>query len=142
MKTMKMILCLVCVICLISSHTNPLFSQNASESASADTSTDAGLVAENADSTANASTASEFEADVTGEIILEEIKIEAVVETPSVGIVPKRVDPEFGQMEFMDRSFEKELKAVPKQPMLISNELKGVNKIKKKQDRIYQEKSK
>lgn len=66
-----------------------------------------------------------------GEIFLGEIKIEAVVETPSVAIVPKRLDPNFGKMEFMDRSFETELKAIPTRPMLLGNEMKGVNKIKK-----------
>jgi len=68
----------------------------------------------------------------SGEIILEEIKIEAVIETPSVAIVPKRVNPEFGKMEFLDRSFENELKAIPSKPMLIEEELKEVDKIQKR----------
>lgn len=67
----------------------------------------------------------------SGEIVLEEIKIEAIIETPSVAIVPKRLKPDFGKMEFIDRSFEKELKAIPKKPMLTKDDLNGINKIKK-----------
>lgn len=70
-------------------------------------------------------------APTSSEIVLEEIKIEAVVETPSVALVPKRLTPDFGKMEFVDRSFEKELKAVPKQPMLTEGDLKEVKQIKK-----------
>jgi len=70
-------------------------------------------------------------APASSEIVLEEIKIEAVVETPSVALVPKRLTPDFGKMEFVDRSFEKELKAVPKQPMLTDGDLKEVKQIKK-----------
>jgi hypothetical protein len=67
---------------------------------------------------------------VSTEIVLEEIKIEAVVETPSVALVPKRLTPDFGKMEFVDRSFEKELKAIPQKPMLTNDDLNKVNKIK------------
>ena len=45
-----------------------------------------------------------------GEIELMEITIEAVIEKPRVAILPKRVEPELGEMEFIDRSFEEELK--------------------------------
>jgi len=65
------------------------------------------------------------------EIILGPIEIEAIIETPSVNIVPKRIDPEMGKMEVVDRSFEKELKAVPIKPMLMGKELTEINKIKK-----------
>ncbi|MCI0514072.1 hypothetical protein L0128_12725 [candidate division KSB1 bacterium] len=65
------------------------------------------------------------------DIVLEEIKIEAVVETPSVNLVPKRMPPEFGKAESIDRSFESELKAIPLKPMLLGNELNEINKIQK-----------
>lgn len=65
------------------------------------------------------------------DIVLEEIKIEAVVETPSVNLVPKRIPPEFGKTESIDRSFESELKAIPLKPMLLGNELNEINKIQK-----------
>jgi len=54
-----------------------------------------------------------------GEIELMEITIEAVIEKPRVAILPKRVEPELGEMEFIDRSFEEELKKGPKSPFLL-----------------------
>ncbi len=48
-----------------------------------------------------------------GDIILEEIQIEAVIEKPRVSFFPKRLDPQFEEFEFVDRSFERELKSLP-----------------------------
>ena len=45
--------------------------------------------------------------------------------------MPKRVDPELNSSEFVDRSFENELKQIPKDPMLLGNEKKDVQKIRK-----------
>jgi hypothetical protein len=61
--------------------------------------------------------------NVEGEIELIEINIEAVIEKPRVAILPKRVEPELGEMEFIDRSFEKELKKAPDKPIIIDNRL-------------------
>ncbi|MFQ5636617.1 MAG: hypothetical protein ACE5IR_01315 [bacterium] len=47
---------------------------------------------------------------VTEEMILDEIFIEAVIEKPNVAILPARVETDFGEVEFIDRSFELELK--------------------------------
>ncbi len=79
-------------------------------------------------------TATEIEliqTDGDGEMILNAIEIEAVIETPSVNIVPKRINPEMGKVEFVDRSFENELKAIPIQPVLAGKEMSEVSKIKK-----------
>ena len=78
--------------------------------------------------------------DFSGEIMLEEIKIEAIIETPSVAIMPKRAKPELGKMEFMDRSFENELKAVPKKPMLLKKEFQGVKEINKEKAKSQKDK--
>lgn len=78
-----------------------------------------------------------IQTDGDGEMILNAIEIEAVIETPSVNIVPKRIDPEMGKVEFVDRSFENELKAIPIQPILAGKEMSEVSKIKKlKTDKI------
>jgi len=53
-----------------------------------------------------------------GEIELIEISIEAVVDKPSVQIMPKRRIPDFGEMEYVNRSFENELKKGPQKPFI------------------------
>ncbi len=63
------------------------------------------------------------------EIQLLEISIEAVIEKPRVSILPKRVEPALGEMEFVDRSFEKELKSVPGKPMVNDERLFTPKKI-------------
>lgn len=67
----------------------------------------------------------------TKELILEEIQIEAVIEKPRVAILPKRREPDFGKIEFVDRSFENELKKIPHKPMFIEEDLMAVQKIRK-----------
>ncbi len=66
-----------------------------------------------------------------GDIELEEIKIDAILEKPRVSILPKRIDPEFGELEFVDRSFDKELKAVPQKLMIEDDRLFQPQKIKR-----------
>jgi len=63
------------------------------------------------------------------EIELLEISIEAAVEKPRVSILPKRVEPALGEMEFVDRSFENELKRVPDKPMVTDERLFTPKKI-------------
>jgi len=65
------------------------------------------------------------------EMVLEEIQIQAVIEKPRVAILPKRREPELGKLEFVDRSFENELKKIPQKPMLIEEDLKTISKIRK-----------
>ena len=71
---------------------------------------------------------------VIGEIELTEITIEAEIEKPRVSIMPKRMDPELGEMEFIDRSFENELKKGPETPFLIDERVKTPAKIKEKKN--------
>ncbi len=63
------------------------------------------------------------------EIELSEISIEAVVEKPRVAILPRRMTPELGEMEFVNRSFERELKQAPDKPMIMDNRLLVPQKI-------------
>ncbi len=65
------------------------------------------------------------------EIELVEITIEAVVEKPRVSILPKRAAPELGEMEFVNRSFENELKKGPSQPFVIEKDMAQPYKIEK-----------
>ncbi|MBN1349673.1 hypothetical protein JXJ21_09705 [candidate division KSB1 bacterium] len=65
------------------------------------------------------------------EISLDEIVIQAVVEKPRVSILPKRVEPDLSKAEFVDRSFENELKQIPKKPMFLGKDRQDVIKIKK-----------
>ena len=73
------------------------------------------------------------------EVELIEITIEAEIEKPRVSILPKRIEPELGEMEFIDRSFEKELKQGPTKPFLkerkkgIPAKLKNIIEKKKKE---------
>lgn len=70
-----------------------------------------------------------------GEIVLEEISIEAVIEKPRVSIVPKRMNPEFGELELINRSFDHELKSFPQKPLIKDDRLfkpQKINNITKK----------
>jgi hypothetical protein len=49
----------------------------------------------------------------TPEFLLETIRIEAVIEKPSVTIIPKKIETEVGELPFDRRSFERELNEVP-----------------------------
>ena len=77
-----------------------------------------------------------------GEIELLEINIEAVIEKPRVAILPKRVEPELGEMELVDRSFEKELKKAPDNPMIMDNRLFIPKKIEDLKKKLVQKKEK
>jgi len=79
------------------------------------------------------------------EMELESISIEAIIEKPNVDIIPKRVEPELEEVEFVERSFDRELKEVPKDLLLLDDDLdrvarlEGLKKLlekkKKKQDK-------
>lgn len=77
-----------------------------------------------------------------GEIELLEINIEALIEKPRVAILPKRVEPELGEMEFVDRSFERELKQVPDNPIIMDNRLFVPKKIEDLKQKLVQKKEK
>ena len=75
-----------------------------------------------------------------GEIELLEITIEAVVEKPRVSIFPKRVEPELGELELVNRSFEKELKSVPEHPMILDDRLLVPKKIENLRKQLLKKK--
>lgn len=63
------------------------------------------------------------------EMELESISIEAIIEKPNVDIIPKRMEPELEEVEFVERSFERELKEVPKDMLLLEDDLDRVAKL-------------
>ena len=68
------------------------------------------------------------------ELVLGEINIEAIIEKPNVDIIPKRKKPEIDEISLIDRSFEAEIKEVPKDFHLYDKELdepKKLDKLKK-----------
>ena len=69
--------------------------------------------------------------DIIDEVVLDAITIEAEIEKPRVAILPKRIEPELGEMEFINRSFENELKQGPEQPVLIKERIRAPIKVKK-----------
>ena len=75
-------------------------------------------------------------------IELLEINIEAVIEKPRVAILPKRVEPQLSEMEFIDRSFENELKKVPDKPMIIDSRLFAPKKIEDLKQKLLDKKKK
>jgi len=52
--------------------------------------------------------------DEGSDMVLDEILIEALIEKPNVAILPSRKLGSLEGIEFINRSFEKELKAVPR----------------------------
>lgn len=76
---------------------------------------------------------------------LEAIAIEAIIEKPNVNIIPRRLEPELEEVEFVERSFDRELKEVPRDLLLLEDDLdrvarlEGLKKLlekkKKKQDK-------
>jgi len=79
------------------------------------------------------------------EVELEAIAIEAIIEKPNVNIIPRRLEPELEEVEFVERSFDRELKEVPRDLLLLDDDLdrvarlEGLKKLlekkKKKQDK-------
>ncbi|MDW7679555.1 MAG: hypothetical protein SCK70_03260 [bacterium] len=67
--------------------------------------------------------------ELDGDIVLDAINIEAIIEKPRVAIIPKRLEPEFGDLEFVDRSFEAELKSVREQAIFEDDRLFQPRKI-------------
>jgi len=63
------------------------------------------------------------------EMELESISIEAIIEKPNVDIIPKRLEPELEEVEFVERSFDRELKEVPKDMLLLDDDLDRVAKL-------------
>ena len=77
-----------------------------------------------------------------GEIELLEINIEAVIEKPRVAILPRRVEPQLSEMEFINRSFESELKKAPDKPMIIDDRLFAPKKIEDLKQKLLDKRKK
>ncbi len=69
-----------------------------------------------------------------GELVLGEINIEAIIEKPNVDIIPSRVKPNVEDVAFIDRSFEHELKEIPKNFLLYDEALDSPKKL----DQLFQ----
>jgi hypothetical protein len=67
--------------------------------------------------------------ELAQEMELEAIAIEAIIEKPNVDIIPKRVTPDLEEVEFVERSFDRELKEVPKDLLLLDDDLDRVAKL-------------
>ncbi len=67
--------------------------------------------------------------EVVSEIVLGEIKIEAIIEQPNVDIFQNRVKVDVEEIAFIDRSFEPEIKEIPKNLLLYDEELDSARKL-------------
>ncbi|GEM_PF-2911464 len=65
----------------------------------------------------------------TQEMELEAIAIEAIIEKPNVNIIPRRLEPELEEVEFVERSFDRELKEVPRDLLLLEDDLDRVARL-------------
>ena len=65
------------------------------------------------------------------EYILQTIRIEAVIEKPTVTLIPKRAETDVGEVPFRVRSFNKELKTKPKALSDYGKELESAKRIQK-----------
>lgn len=64
------------------------------------------------------------------EIVLQNIQIEAILEKPSVTLIPKKVKTDVGKVPLNIRSFDKELKTKPKSLSSYGEDLETGKKIK------------
>lgn len=84
-------------------------------------------LAQMSDSSATATPGKHNTSYVQNEQVLEAIHVEAIIEKPSVSIMPKRIEPPLEEVEFISRSFDRELKTVPQE---IINFTLGQSKVK------------
>ena len=81
------------------------------------------------DSTSRVVARADSSRNSTGEMILDEIEIKGKVEKPGVIIIPKRVEPELGDVE-LKRSFKKEVEKGVGEILKPEKELGSVERIK------------
>ena len=65
-----------------------------------------------------------------GEFVFDDILIEAIIEKPNVAILPTRRLKKLDEIDFINRSFATELKAVPEKGFLFDGEFERTKKIK------------
>lgn len=63
------------------------------------------------------------------ELIFEDILIEAIIEKPNIAILPTRRLKKLGEIDFINRSFATELKAMPEKAFLFNGEFEKPKKI-------------
>ena len=81
------------------------------------------------DSSANQTARIDSTDRATGEMILDEIEIRGKVEKPGVIVMPKRIEPELGEVE-LTRSFKKEMKQGVGEIPKPEKELGSVDRVK------------
>lgn len=65
------------------------------------------------------------------EIILGEILIEGVIEKPNVSILPTRMETDFERIEYINRGFAQELKALPPRSSLLPRDFANLKEIER-----------
>ncbi len=73
-------------------------------------------------SAVNTDNRAEEQVTARDEIVFDEIQIEGVIDKPNVSILPTRTKPEFDKLEFVGRSFDSEIKALPPHDFLFDIE--------------------
>ena len=63
------------------------------------------------------------------ELVFDDIFIEAIIEKPNVAILPTRRLKKLGEIDFINRSFTTELRAVPEKSFLFDGEFEKPKKI-------------
>lgn len=66
----------------------------------------------------------------SGAVKLDDLHLEAIIEKPSVSIMPKRVEPDLEEVEFITRKFDRELKMIPEVLFDLQVEKRKVAKIR------------
>ena len=79
------------------------------------------------------------QADTSGaaEIVLGEILIEGVIEKPNVSILPTRMETDFGRIEYINRRFDQELKALPQRASLLTPDFAKLKEIEKGKQSLF-----
>ncbi len=72
-----------------------------------------------------------------GEIQLDALHVEAIIEKPSVSIVSKRIEPELEEVEFILRDFDRELRVLPRGLFSFDADKYRVEKIKNVDELIH-----
>jgi|YelNatPaOPRAMG01_1025707.scaffolds.fasta_scaffold00106_35 hypothetical protein len=67
------------------------------------------------------------------------IYIEAKVEKPRVALLPKRIRPNLAEIEFVDRSFKREVERLPETDLLVPSSLLRPRKIRPVDELIVKE---
>ena len=78
---------------------------------------------------AHSDTAATSNANGEGELDLGNIDIQAIIEKPNVGIIPSRIKPDLQEILVLDRSFDRELREIPRNLMLLDDDIDRPQKV-------------